>query len=134
MKKIIKCMILGFYLSMLMGTVVSAETITFDIRVNRNITNVDPLSRRAYKTDDGDDCFYVTPTYFSCTGNIKVRSVNYSSPSIRSPYKTISSGSVDVWDYYYYNCYAPGGCDYYLEADYGSASTDSMRMMGRYTP
>lgn len=134
-KRIVRFMALCFCCCMLFtGVSAKADTIDFDVTVNKSTTNVDPLSRKALKNTDGDNYFYVRPTYFSATGNIKVRSVNHTSPSIRSKYYTISSGSVNVVKKYAYGSNVPGGQNYYMESDFGAATISTMRMKGKYTP
>lgn len=115
-------------------TSVYAQTSQFDITVNKNTTNADPLSMRTIKDADGDDYFYVKPTYFSSTGTINVRSVYLNTPSIRSPYYNLSSGGVNVTRSFYYGSNVPDGVYYYLEGDYSSGTSNTMRVKGNYTP
>jgi hypothetical protein len=130
------CLIVAVSIVLVLGIGIkaSADTIDFNVTVNKSTTNEDPLSKKVTKSTDGDTYFYVTPSYFSSTGNIKVRSINKSTPSIRSSYYSVSSGSINVTNKHAYGVSAPGNVYYYMEADFQSGSASKLNVKGRYTP
>lgn len=136
MKKISKKFILLLALVFVMGfgIVSSAATTEFDIIVTRNGQNQDPISIRTWKYEDGDNYFYVTPTYCSTTGSYYVASINLENPSIRSSQHYIPSNGINVGYSFSYGSDVPDGEYYYLECYYNTASSSTMHIQGRYTP
>ena len=116
------------------GIVSNAATSVFDITVTSSGQNQDPISFKTIKDQDGDNNFYVTPTYCSTTGSYYVASINLNSPSIRSSKKYVPSNGVNVNYKFSYGSNVPDGQYYYLECYYNAASSPTMHIKGRYTP
>lgn len=82
-----------------------------------------------------ENCFYVTPTYFSTTGSVSAISQNVNNPSIYSHTVTLSSGGANVARSAYYVNNAPANQPYKMKLTFGSASVGSkINVKGRYTP
>lgn len=126
---------------MAVGLVSHAETITFDLTVNQNVMNKDPLSRKEKKSDRTGNSYYpndyfsVQPTHFSSTGVIRVRSVYRADTSQSSPYWDLSYLYVQKpAQAYRYNCSVHVGEYYYMQAMYGSGASKEINVRGNYAP
>lgn len=117
------------------GTTTHAETREFTLTVTKSGYDQDAKSRRTLKAggDKYENCFYVTPTSFSRTGKILLRSVRYDDTSVRTEWVTASKKNVTVHAYYMKT--AKANKDYYLQGAYSSSSNNySLTVEGRYTP
>lgn len=115
------------------GNVARAETINFDVTVNQNKLNKDPMSRKASKAD-GEKNFYVRPTYFSCAAAVKVRSVLHEDYNKYSSWAYVYSDNTNVVTVNPYNRDVYKGKMYYMQSDYASGLASEVNMKGRYTP
>lgn len=113
---------------------VKAETIAFNVTVNSEVMNKDPLSYKAEKFKDNDNNYYVTPTYFSANGYIVVRSINNNNYNIKSDWVKVYSGNLNVTTINPYGSNVPKGELYYMQSDYGIADKSEVNVKGRYTP
>lgn len=111
---------------------VKADTIAFNVTVNSMVMNKDPLSYKTDKFEDNDNYYYVTPTYFSANGYIKVRSVNDNNYNIKSGWANLYS--YDGAKKYPYGSNVPKGELYYMQSDYGNATSSEVNVTGYYTP
>lgn len=123
------------------GTYVAkAGEISFNVTVNQNVMNKDPLSRKEIKTNRNDnyypnDYFKVEPTHFSSPGTIKLRSVYREDTSQSSPYHLLSSIYVKKpAQAYKYGCAVHVGHYYYLQTMYGTGSSKEINVKGLYSP
>lgn len=131
--KVITVMLAILVCSIAVCNVSKAETINFNVTVNQNTMNKDPMSRKAKKAD-GETNFYVTPTYFSCTASVKVRSVHASNIKECSSWAYVYSDNVNVTTVNPYNRSVKTGDYYYMQSFYGSGKSSEVNMRGRYTP
>lgn len=101
-----------------------------DYKVNGSISYVTKNGGTAY-----DNCFYLTPTYFSQTGNASFRSMQKGNSDVRTGWLTVSSGSQNVKRSKYYNVTAASAKQYKLQGRRGSVSAgNSITVNGRWTP
>lgn len=134
-------LILGLLLCLVFafGITSQATTITFDVTVTKNRPYPDPLSRRAIKSDD-EERFYVTPTSFSNTGEIRgfSRTVDDYDNTVQEATSyacALKSNAVNVRCYNPYLGPVPKGLYCCLETYWGNSSvTNTLRVQGRYTP
>lgn len=120
----------------IMGTEVPAfaQTVNFNITVTKDKKNQDPISKRAVKADKEQN-FYVTATGFSATGSIRARSRRIAGGVVSNDVVLIS-GAVNTKKSAAYTSTATSGDNYYMEAEYltGPSSSNSLNVLGRYTP
>ncbi len=136
MSKRIRVRLLLFFAILFVVTGVyttKAETISFNVTVNANTLNKDPMSRKATKAD-GETNFYVTPTSFSVAGSIKVRSVYNEDTSQYTPWYYVYSNNLNQATINPYNRSIYPGKLYYMQSDYGSGMSSEINVTGRYTP
>ena len=112
--------------------ITSAGNIPFDVTVGGTGTQ-DPLSKKAVKSDDGDNYAYYRATYVSnSTGYIMVASYNYDDHSIYTPQLTeLCSYNLNQTRSRSYNVDAPGNEYYYMQA---STSGPRIQVKGYYCP
>ncbi len=128
-----KILILTVIFAMFMGVAVCADTVEYDITVNKTATQQDNLSYKVVKKDDGDNWFYVTPTYYdSDNAAFFARSYQYSG-SVYSSLVYVENGLNETRDGEYKTT-APGNVYYYMQTSYGYSATGSVNSRGRYTP
>lgn len=112
--------------------VTSAGNIPFDVTVG-GTGSQDPLSKKAMKSNDGDNDAYYRATYVSnTTGYIMVESYNYRNRAIYTPQLTqLCSANLNQTRSRWYNVTAPGGEYYFM-----NSSTDGprIRVKGYYCP
>lgn len=116
------------------GYVSKAETISFNVTVNQNVMNKDPLSRKAKKAD-GETNFYVSPKSFSADGTVLVKSVYRNNAAISSPNYEFSSMDVGKSARKYaYLCSVYVDSYYYMQTNYKSGYSKELKVTGKYTP
>ena len=127
------CLVFAF------GITGRAETSKFDVTVTKNKPYPDPLSKRTIK-GDYENRFYVTPTSFSNTGEIRgfsrtVDDYKGTSKEATSYACALKSNAVNVRCDNPYLGSAPKGLYCCLETYWGNSSvTNTLRVQGRYTP
>lgn len=126
--------VLAILLFLSVAPVVKAATVDFNITVTSNQLNQDPKSKRVLKNTDGSTYFYVTPSYFSRSGSIRVRSVQLDNKKIASGKHLISSKETGSKKIFTYDKAVAGGVYYYMESFYAASSGNSINVKGRYTP
>lgn len=109
-----------------------AGNISFNVTVGGSGTQ-DPLSKRAIKSNDGDNNAYFRPTYVSNTkGYIFAQSINLNNQSIKTPQLTqLCSENLGRTLTRDYNVSAPGKEYYFMKA-----TTEGVRInvKGYYCP
>lgn len=132
--KLIFVMLVAFFCIFVGGYASKAETIDFNVTVNRDVVNKDPYSRKAVKKD-ADDRFYVTPTYFSHVATIKVRSVYTGDVNQSSKLMELKSVYINsTRKFFYGGCAVHPGSYYYMQSTFHSGGNDEINIKGRYTP
>lgn len=131
LKKWFYVMVISIFMVTGVGTVY-AGNISFNVTVGGTGAQ-DPLSKRALKSNDGDNKAYYRPTYTSNTKSyIMVESIKLDDSSIRTPQLTqLCSLNIGRTLTRYYNTTAPGNEYYYMKA-----SNDGIRInvKGYYCP
>lgn len=135
----VKKRILGF----LCGTVilacsatVSADTITFDVTVNKDKVNEDNYSRKVNKAGGTvyENRFYVTPTSFPIPNQVQAFSRQENNVNKTSYPCTLKPGNENITlSNPYVGNDAPAYQIYRLHAYFGGRS-GSARVLGRFTP
>lgn len=133
MKKLIS-LLLGVMLICSMSVSASALTTGLDLTVTKNGSNQDNYSWKTEKDGGGQykNVAYATSTGFSGSGVIKMYSRQDDNTSIKSGTMNFSSSGVALSSAY--NKYAKSGTTYRIYSWYGSGSSNSLRLIGRYTP
>ena len=121
------------------GILAHAETKDFTLTVNNTGYQQDNLSKRTLKAGGSayENKCYVRATSFHGTGTVYVQSIKLNDTGIHSKEEIAlgSASSVNVRKDKEYNKYAPSGEYYYLQGRFGaSASGDTLKVVGRYTP
>lgn len=117
---------------------VYAATSDFTLTVNSTGYNQDNISKRTIKAggSDYENKAYVRANSFSGTGTIYVKSVKLEDDSIYTNEIALgSASSVGVLKSESYNKYAASGEYYFLQGRFGGSATgNSLTVVGRYTP
>ena len=115
-----------------------ADTTNFNVTVNKNNSNKDPISKRTKKAGGGkfENKFYATATGFSVNGSITAQSIELVQKKIKSKKLTLSSASVGKVRSASYKTTAKANKYYYMKADYvqSSLGAGAITVVGRYTP
>jgi len=115
------------------GMHVFADTVSYDITVNSTATNQDNLSKKVKKNTDGDNYFYVTPTYFD-SGNASFWATSMEKYGDAYSERAYVENGINETRETRYATDAPGGVYYFMLTEYGYSATGSVNSKGRYTP
>lgn len=134
-KKMVNSLLVVISMIMISGTVVYAATTNFTFVLNASVSSDnDSISKRTMKSGTAyESVYYVTPTYFTSPGWIRVKSNQLVTDK--------ESKSFDVYSYdgkprsSSYGYAAPANIYYYLKAQYGKTFYGGKTIVkGRYTP
>ena len=134
-RKISKILIVALCLIMINGTVAFAATTDFTLVLNApNPSENDPISKRTMKSATAyESIYYVTPTYFTSPGWIRVRSNQLNTGKESKYFDLYSYEGRQHSSEYGYN--APANIYYYLKGQYGKTYDGGKTIVkGRYTP
>lgn len=124
-----------FLCMFLMGATVYADTITFDVTVNKSGVNEDNYSRKVNKGCGSvyENRYYVTPKEFVIRDKVQVFSRQEDNVNKTSYPCTLAPGKENVTLSNPYTGTAPCGVLYRLRAYFGGTS-GSARVKGNFTP
>ena len=134
MRKKIIGMLIGI-MALTSSLSVYADTITFDVTVNKNQINEDNYSRKVYKSGGAayENRFYVTPTSFPIRNIVNVYSRQENNLDLTSYPPSLKPGEENITVSNPYLGDAPAYEIYRLHAYFGGSS-GSARVLGRFTP
>lgn len=118
---------------LLSGMTAFAATVDYNITVNSTATNQDNLSKKVKKNTDGDNYFYLTPTYFN-TSNASFWATSMQKGGSAYSRKMYVENGINETREERYATSAPGNVYYYMKTDYGYSATGTVHSKGRYTP
>lgn len=134
-RRVPKMLMAAMCMIMISGTSAFAATTEFTFVLNAPISSQnDPISKRTMKSSSAYEAtYYVTPTYFTSPGWIRVRSNQLNTGR--------ESKAFDLYSYEgrqrscAYGYHAPADIYYYLKGEYGRTYDGGKTIVkGRYTP
>lgn len=115
------------------GVPAYAQTVDFNITVQKGGNSPDPISKRAVKADD-EQKFYATATGCLKGSGVARAYSQRLDGGVRSNSLVISSYNIGIRQSAAYGSSATSGDHYYMETYWDSGQTNSINLVGRYTP
>lgn len=115
------------------GIPTCAQTVSYNITVQKGGNSPDPISKRATKADKEQRFYAIATGCLSGSGVVRAYSQQLNG-EVRSNSLVISNYNIGIRQSATYTSNAPAGVYYYMQTFWDSGETNTINLVGRYTP